>query len=478
MKKQAACPGCGAPVTFNVSSSKVVICESCGAIVARTDLKIEEIGKIAAIADSTSPLKIGLEGKFNGKSFTLTGRVQYRHQAGGVWDEWYAALSNGKWGWLAEAQGRFYMTFEQKAPKLLPEFERLQLGEAITASLTVGEKGIATAIAAEGEIPYAFKAGEAYKYADLSSPDGAVANIDYSASPFPLFYFGRVVTLDELGIDSIKHGPGRAPSGVSSQKVSCPNCGGALELAAPDQAQRVVCQYCKAMLDVNQGNLKYMETLKPLREPYIPIGSLGEWQGEVMTNIGFMVRSTVVEGETYYWEEYLLYNPQVGYRWLVLDEDAWKFVTPVEPGQVKDSGNSASYKGSSYSQTQHSTGRVEYVLGEFYWKVSVGETVVMQDFEGRLTKESSQYSGNSGGEVNWSSAKEVTHKEVCQKFGLPYTPGADGCPTWLVVLAIVVMVIVLLIWISSCDSMPSGGGSGGRSSIWFGGGGGGFGGGK
>jgi len=33
---------------------------------------------------------------------------------GGVWDEWYLALDDGRWGWLAEAQGRFYLgTFTQ-----------------------------------------------------------------------------------------------------------------------------------------------------------------------------------------------------------------------------------------------------------------------------------------------------------------------------------------------------------------------------
>ena len=42
------------------------------------------------------PLDIGLKGRYEGAPFTLTGRTQYRHPAGGVWDEWYAAFDDGR----------------------------------------------------------------------------------------------------------------------------------------------------------------------------------------------------------------------------------------------------------------------------------------------------------------------------------------------------------------------------------------------
>src|SRR5436190_1803239 len=95
---------------------------------------IGEIGPGLAIQDpgppvkTDSPLSIGLAGKYNGKSFRLTGRAQMRHALGGVWDEWYAAFSDNKWGWLAEAQGRFYMSFEEPL-KELPDFNSLVVGE-------------------------------------------------------------------------------------------------------------------------------------------------------------------------------------------------------------------------------------------------------------------------------------------------------------------------------------------------------------
>src|SRR5262249_52312433 len=155
---QANCPGCGAPVEFKTGGSIVVVCEFCRSVVARTDRALEDLGKVAELADTGSPLEVGLKGTAHNRSFELTGRAQLGHEAGGIWDEWYAAFSDGRWGWLAEAQGRFYLTFELPldTPEALPSFEALELGHPVAAiplsvPLVVAEKGTARAISARGE---------------------------------------------------------------------------------------------------------------------------------------------------------------------------------------------------------------------------------------------------------------------------------------------------------------------------------------
>ncbi len=112
----ANCPSCAAPIEFKAGSTIVLVCPFCRSAVARTDRNLEDLGKVAEIAESESPLKIGLKGTFKGNRFELTGRAQNRHELGGVWDEWYATFSNGWVGWLAEAQGKFYLTFYQPLP--------------------------------------------------------------------------------------------------------------------------------------------------------------------------------------------------------------------------------------------------------------------------------------------------------------------------------------------------------------------------
>src|SRR5437762_1695842 len=158
---KANCPSCAAPIEFKAGSTIVVICPFCRSAVARTDRGLEDLGKVAEIADSGSPLRAGLKGQWNDVRFELTGRAQLHHELGGFWDEWYATFSNGWVGWLAEAQGRFYLTFFQPLPAgiVLPTFNDLQLGQPIAeipnpTPLMVQERGRGTFNAADGEIPY------------------------------------------------------------------------------------------------------------------------------------------------------------------------------------------------------------------------------------------------------------------------------------------------------------------------------------
>ena len=130
---EAPCHSCAAPVEFKSRTSLVTICPYCQSVVARGDKKLEDHGKVADLVETQSPLSLDVKGKFRGKPFRIVGRVQYQHSAGGVWDEWYAQFPNGKWGWLAEAQGSFYMTFQKKVKdgSGLPSLESLEAGAQI-----------------------------------------------------------------------------------------------------------------------------------------------------------------------------------------------------------------------------------------------------------------------------------------------------------------------------------------------------------
>ena len=113
---ETQCPGCGAPIRFALGSSQVVVCPNCRSVVARGDQRLEDLGKVAVLADTGSPLEVGRKGRYRGMPFELTGRAQFAHEAGGFWDEWYAHFSNDRWGWLAEAAGHFYLTFARHLP--------------------------------------------------------------------------------------------------------------------------------------------------------------------------------------------------------------------------------------------------------------------------------------------------------------------------------------------------------------------------
>jgi hypothetical protein len=433
---QAPCPACGAPITFRTSSAIVVVCEFCSSAIARGDKNLQDMGKVADLVETGSPLDVGLSGVYQGVPFQLTGRAQLGHAAGGVWDEWYALFADGRWGWLAEAQGRFYLTFERQVDqRLIMPFEMLQLGQPIPAlsgqvALVVAEKGVATALGAKGEIPYVLIPGRAYYYADLSGSRGEFATLDYSDVP-PSFYVGREVPFEHLGFPVTARAPEREARRITAKQLNCPQCGGPMELRAPDVSERVACPNCGSLLDVKSWKFEYFKALKPGRVvPIIAIGTVGELLGVQYTVIGFMQRSVTFD-QKYFWEEYLLYNPQVGFRWLVRSDDHWNFVQSVPLGEVLDNGRTVRFGGKSFKLYQDTPATVEFVAGEFYWKVTYGEKVYAADFISpplMLSREISmspgQQPGNAPmtGEVNWSLGTYVRREEVEKAFHVSDLP--------------------------------------------------------
>lgn len=464
----AQCPACGAPIEFKSGQSIVIICGYCRSAVARTDRELKDLGKVAELVETGSPLDIGVRGTWRDIPFELTGRAQLGHEMGGQWDEWYATFSNQWLGWLAEAQGRFYLTFQYPVPEnvTLPSFDQLELGQHIEGlpwptPLIVAETGRATALGAKGEIPYLLTPGETYNYVDLSGPNASFGTLDYNESP-PMVFLGNQVTLAELGITSTR-APEREQRKVNAAHLGCPQCGGPLELRAPDRTERVTCPNCNSLLDVNQGQLEYLKSLRPPDfQPLIPIGTSGDVPEGKMMVIGAMSRSVTIEGTQYFWYEYLLYNPQIGFRWLVHSDNHWNYVYAVPPGEVAEMPKTASFRNKNYKIFQDAQCVVESVLGEFYWKVEAGEKVQGVDYVAPpyiLSKEVSRvYTSDKKftGEINWSLGTYITVNQIEKAFGVSGLPRPSGVAPnqpykhkWVYKYWLIIFLISLLLGISA-----------------------------
>jgi len=428
MSTLASCPSCGAALSFR-PGTMVAVCSYCKALAARKDRDPELIGKVADLVDTGSPLGLGASGTYTGRAFTLAGRVQLKHPLGGVWDEWYLALDDGRWGWLAEAQGRFYLTFTQAPHGALPAADSLQAGGLADLGpdglWTVGELSEATFHSAEGEIPWAVEPGAIYRYADLSGRNGAFATLDYSEDP-PLFFLGREIPLADLAI----RGGTRKPTKLGAQNLNCPKCGGALALHAPDQTQRVGCPSCGSLLSVENGKFAFLKSLKqPHQEVVIPLGAEGLLGGEKVICIGQLRRSCTLEGTAYPWTEYLLLDSQHGFRWLVESDGHWSVATALPPGEVPQAHEGQKNlwaQGHNWRRFQDVAAVVEGVWGEFYWMVEQGERVQVSEFVAPprgLTRELQRHK-NGGEEVNWSLSTYLEPSEIWTAFKLAGTPPA------------------------------------------------------
>ncbi len=408
---------------FKAGTSLLSVCPYCSSAVARVGddiTELEVLGKVAPLQDLGSPLSVGTVGRYRGKSFTLVGRVQLDHGAG-PWNEWYASFDNGVWGWVAEAQGKVYLTFRRDGPHALPSFSAVRVGQRVRvgdSELTVVERRSASFSQAEGELPFALAPSQSLHYCDLEGEDGLFGTLDYGASGGDVeevFLGHQFLYADLFAKDVLKDAPAAEAAGAVG--MNCPNCGAEIAVRAPDDALRVSCSACESLLDCQKGTP--LSLLRSARRkgpsPLIPLGSTGKLEGERLTVFGFLTRSVTYDGIRYTWSEYLLHSPQVGYRWLVSSDRHWSFVRPISAGSVTAGPKNARYQDQSFALFSRGSPQVQSLRGEFYWKVSVGETVGSFDYVNpplMLSREQGQ------AEVTWSLGRYVSPDTVARAFNL------------------------------------------------------------
>lgn len=408
----AACPKCGAPIEFRYDDSFVRVCDHCKAAVVRSDRGLDTLGQFADLVPTASPLALYASGRYKQAGFTLVGRAQLNHPMGGTWDEWYAKFDDGRWGWLSEAQGRFYLLFTIEGAQPAP-LAQLRVGTTtqvpgVAVPLTVAEVAEATYAAAAGELPFSLVPGTTYYYADLSGPAGEFATIDYGfGGKAASVYAGEQVPLLELHIIGGVTAP--PTQGKQGQRLSCPECDGSIELRVPDQSLRVACGYCGALCDVTQGALRVLTQQPKPGESAIPLGAKAAFEDRELTVIGHITRAATIEGAFYPFEEFLLYHVDLGFRWLVQSDGHWNYVRPVDAGAVSGDDSTARYDGVAFRRYMRCPLTVKRVRGECYWKVEIGETAIGCDYVAPPAMLSSEQSAS---EINWSLSEYVTVREL------------------------------------------------------------------
>lgn len=519
MTAQVSCPGCGAPILFRLQTSAVVVCEFCQQVVARTDVGVEDLGKSNPILVLPSAFKLGATGDFAGRPFRIVGRTQLNHQLGGTWNEWYAAFENGKWGWIAEHQGRIAVLGEVSAAQA-PDIHSIEAAEPGSrwfsgrGPYVVNERGVATVVAEEGELPWRAVPNEQRAYVDLASPGGGFATLDFGpmhdgAPQGPKrFFVGHEATVASLKLlwpDGEKPpttiegqieamqgqgGFGGAAPKVEAKKLSCPNCGA--PLSPKQDTQSLTCSSCASVLDVNEHrDLKLLQKQTLSFSPQIPVGTRGRFTGEVTQRfpaserepfdvevVAHLVRSLVEDGETYYYYEHLLQSPTRGYLWLVLNEEGWWLYKPINVGDVTRQGMGVAYKGARFNRKETFQARVAQVQGELYWKVRVGDTSSASDYVGPGARLSSEKTKD---EENWTWGFAVGRNLLSKVFGrpIPGMPGGSSSGSYSSssssnqqltpgsVIFLLVIIMLFFMMTAMCGGGSSGGG--GHSSYSSGG---------
>ncbi len=414
---QGTCPNCGAAVHFGMASSMAKVCEYCRATIVRSDRGLENLGKVADLAAVPSLIAVGDAGTFAGHPFEVAGRLQLDHGKG-PWDEYYVSYSGGQsWGWLAYDEGNWCATsLMPECP--LPPYASLSVEGTVPlgqyGTYTVAEVRQGKVVSAEGELPFPVKPDEIFFYADLKGPGGAVATLDYGDNTEDIDLFvGRTFAEGELQITQA--GP-RHVDDTKTQHIKCLSCAGDLPLMSGARAERLGCPYCGAVNDLAALQIVAQQE-RAFAQPEIPIATRGTFDGIEYIVIAYLRRSVKVEGERYPWEEYLLFAKQIGFRWVVKNEGNWMWSVSISAGDIDASAmpKSVTYAGKTFKRTSNGKARIDYVLGEVFWKCAVGEKVRLDDFACGKETMSREL---SDGEVQWSHASPVPWPVLAHGFKL------------------------------------------------------------
>lgn len=203
--RNALCPGCGAPVSFLWSSAVQTACPYCKAIIIRHDVDLEKVGTVADLPPDASPIQLRTEGIFEGKAFSVVGRIAYAWDQG-RWNEWHIVFNDGGTGWLSDAQAEYAVSFLVEQPGALPSAADIRRGQQFEFQ---GAPYFATTLTRaryegfEGDLPFTTKDRSEILFADLRTADGRFGTIDYSETP-PMLFLGRSVTFEELTMKGLR----------------------------------------------------------------------------------------------------------------------------------------------------------------------------------------------------------------------------------------------------------------------------------
>jgi DNA-directed RNA polymerase subunit RPC12/RpoP len=217
---------------------------------------------------------------------------------------------------------------------------------------------------------------------------------------------------------------------AQTEAVQCPACGGPITLRGFGAIEQVACPYCGSELQPqDSGALQLLQAVQRQRQASVlPLNARGTLEGNEWEIIGIVWRQCVVDGITYPWQEFLLYNPYRGYRWLIyqMTDGHWGLgqALPGAPQTLARSHKTVAFKQETFKHFQTSLAQVVYVEGEFPWQVHRGDHAVAHDYVAPpygLSIEQ-QTTEDGGTDVSFTRMEHIEPAAVWKAFGQRGSP--------------------------------------------------------
>jgi len=419
--QKISCPSCGGEVVFRSAASVMAVCEYCQSTLLKDADSVKNIGKMSDLLEDYSPLQITSTGTFQGRNFSLVGRIQLRYEAG-IWNEWHAMFDDGSSAWLSDASGQYVFTIPDTLPAQdAPEFERIRPGVPLRfrgATFFASDVRSAHCIAGEGELPFQVGHGWVAKAADFRSGHRFLT-LDYSDGAAPQLFIGQAVTLEQMRCQLLRTSDGveKSASRFCGQAVAldCPSCGSSIKYMA-GMAYHVMCPACHAEVDCSTDKALVLQKADELAKitTSVALGDIATINGSKYEAIGLMQCQTSYGSESWTWVEYLLFNAGKGFLWLVESSEGWDSVSVLNEWPDQAAPGSVSLTGDNYVKAEEYDATVVYAAGAFNWRISIGDRTHVAEYKKGNRTLTSESNAN---EVVWSSGRRVEPAQIAQWFG-------------------------------------------------------------
>ena len=420
------CPGCGAEVSFRSSAAVMAVCEYCHTTLLREADQVRDIGKMSAVLEDYTPLQLNTSGVWQGQGFTLVGRIQLRYDAG-LWNEWYLLFDDGGDGWLADASGQYMLTrrvpaddAKKASVSRAPTFDSLRPGEPMyygNLRFEASDVRAARCTGGQGELPFQVGAGWTAQVADFRAADKFLT-LDYADGYPPAFYTGDMVTLPQLKAQFLREADAISATADryrgKAVPLSCPHCGSPINWR-PGVANFVVCPSCHSEVDCTTSTAIVLEKhteIEALQTSLTP-GEVGQIDGKPYTVLGLVQCIDDDDEEASTWVEYLLFNEQSGFIWLVEQDAGWDRVEVLDTWPDTAKPAVVTLAGQKYEKGFHYKSTVLYAAGTFNWRVQAGDATWLTEYGPpvrRLTREASPT------EIVWTRSTTVSRMQLAQWF--------------------------------------------------------------
>lgn len=207
--------------------------------------------------------------------------------------------------------------------------------------------------------------------------------------------------------------------------IECPACGAPITLHSFGAIEQVACSYCGTVCAPESGgSLDILQRAeRERRASVIPLHTRGQIDGHTWEVIGITWREVVSEGVAYPWQEFLLFNPYQGYRWLIysMSDGVWSFGGPLLGAAEIEEGSppTATYCGQRYKHFSTGTARTTYVEGEFPWQVLADDVAQANDYvcPPKLISIEVQQTKH-GSDLNFTQMRPIEADEVWSAFDM------------------------------------------------------------